>query len=271
MADKRSSVRPLTAAELESLSKALADTSDGLTGSEIGRLLEQAKIEDPDPTMTKWKRLYNALAAAQNGARAATPTLNFIHHALAPARYVGKQIVFEHRRSLVNVTLAFVGLQFESNGKFARIDAVATLVEAEERASRLRSSLQARGVHTDALRFCRAELLQDNYFHAVLEASKSVAEKIRTRSGLTTDGAGLVDQALTGVDPILRLNALSTGSEKSEQSGFVNLLKGLFGVFRNPTSHAPKATWPMGEADALDLLTLVSYSHRRIDAATKRT
>jgi hypothetical protein len=85
-------MRPLTAAELESLSKALADTVDGLTGSEIGRLLVQAKIEDPDPTMTKWKRLYNALVCAQNGARSATPTLNFIHHALAPARYVGKPV-----------------------------------------------------------------------------------------------------------------------------------------------------------------------------------
>ena len=271
MADNRLSVRALTAAELESLSKALADTVDGLTGSEIERLLRQARIDDPTPTMTKWKRLYNALATAQNGARAATPTLNFIHHALAPVRYVGKQVVFEDRRSQVNVILAFVGLQFEPNGKFAKINAAATLAEAEERASRLRSSLQARGVHVDVLRFCRAELLQDNYFHAVLEASKSVAEKIRLRSGLTTDGAGLVDQALSGIDPILRLNALSTDSEKSEQSGFVNLLKGLFGVFRNPTSHAPKATWPMGEADALDLLTLASYSHRRIDAATKRT
>jgi uncharacterized protein (TIGR02391 family) len=130
--------------------------------------------------------------------------------------------------------------------------------------------LQARGVHADVLRFCRAELLQDNYFHAVLEASKGVAEKIRIRSGLTTNGAGLVDQALAGADPILRLNALSTDSEKSEQSGFVNLLKGLFGVFRNPTSHAPKATWSVGEADALDLLTPASYSHRRIDAAAKR-
>jgi len=106
-------VRPLTAAALESLSQALADTDDGLTGWEIGRLLTHAKIEDTDPTMTKWKRLYNALASAQNRAGYATPTLNFIHHALAPARYVGKQIVFEHRRSLINVTLRSSG--FGSN------------------------------------------------------------------------------------------------------------------------------------------------------------
>ena len=37
-----------------------------------------------------------------------------------------------------------------------------------------------------------------NGFHAVLEASKSVAEKLRQKSGLTSDGADLVDAALAG-------------------------------------------------------------------------
>jgi uncharacterized protein (TIGR02391 family) len=43
------------------------------------------------------------------------------------------------------------------------------------------------------LRFCRAELLQHNYFHAVLEASKSVADKLRTKTGEDGDGSPLVD------------------------------------------------------------------------------
>ncbi len=41
----------------------------------------------------------------------------------------------------------------------------------------------------------------------------------------------------------------------------------LFQAFRNPTGHAPKITWVMSEQDALDLLSLVSYLHRRLDAA----
>ena len=44
-------------------------------------------------------------------------------------------------------------------------------------------------------------------------------------------------------------------------------MKGVFGVFRNVTAHAPKIIWPIGEQDALDLLSLVSYVHRRLDAA----
>jgi uncharacterized protein (TIGR02391 family) len=49
------------------------------------------------------------------------------------------------------------------------------------------------------LKFCRAELLVNNYFNAVFEATKSVAEKLRIKSGRLSDGAALVDEAL-GLD-----------------------------------------------------------------------
>ncbi len=70
---------------------------------------------------------------------------------------------------------------------------------------------------------------------------------------------------LTG--PLLALNSLRTETEQSEQKGFANLLRGTFGTFRNPTAHGPKMTWVVSEEDALDLLSLVSYLHRRLDAA----
>jgi hypothetical protein len=40
-----------------------------------------------------------------------------------------------------------------------------------------------RGGHPNVMHGCRAELLSNNWFHAVLEASKSVAAKSRTRTG----------------------------------------------------------------------------------------
>jgi uncharacterized protein (TIGR02391 family) len=46
-------------------------------------------------------------------------------------------------------------------------------------------------------------------------------------------------------------------------------LKGVFGTFRNVTAHAPKIHWTIEEQDALDLLTMVSYLHRRLDRAVK--
>lgn len=51
---------------LESLCKVIADTSTGLTGSEIGKILTDCKIIDTDPQMTKWKRRYNAFVNSQN-------------------------------------------------------------------------------------------------------------------------------------------------------------------------------------------------------------
>ena len=119
----------------------------------------------------------------------------------------------------------------------------------------------------DVLTFCRAELLQENYFHAVFEATKSVAKKIRQRTGLTNDGADLVDDAFGLKATRLAINSLRTETEQSEQKGFANLLRGMFGTFRNVIGHAAKITWTMSEQDALDLLSLVSYMHRRIDAA----
>jgi len=47
----------------------------------------------------------------------------------------------------------------------------------------------------------------------------------------------------------------------------MNLLRGLFGTFRNTTAHAPKITWKIEEQDALDILSLVSLVHRRLDSA----
>jgi uncharacterized protein (TIGR02391 family) len=69
--------------------------------------------------------------------------------------------------------------------------------------------------------------------------------------------------------PILAFNSLRSETELSEHSGLMNLMKGMFGAFRNVTGHAPKVSWPIGEQDALDLLTIASYIHRRLDTAVR--
>ena len=55
--------------------------------------------------------------------------------------------------------------------------------------------------------YCRYTL---NYFHAVLEAAKSIFDKLRRLTGLTDDGASLVDKALSGASPLLAINNLAT-------------------------------------------------------------
>jgi uncharacterized protein (TIGR02391 family) len=259
-------------ASLQALADILGDTSTGLTGSEIGRYLRECSFPDPIPQMTKRHRLYAALAKKQTADGCANNVLGFIVHVMNPVRHVGSRDYFESERGKLNSVLAFSGLSLGEDGKLRAVAAAQTLTEAEATASALRKVLIERKVHADVLKFCRAELLVDNYFHAVFEATKSVAEKLRQKTGLGSDGSQLVDEAL-GLGkagcPRLAFNTLTTDSERSEHSGLMNLIKGLFGAFRNTTAHVPKIHWNIAEHDALDILTTISLIHRRLDSAVR--
>ncbi len=258
--------------QLEAICNVLADTEKGLTGSEIGRLLRQLCIDDPEPSMTKWKRLHNALAAKQNGDGHGASVCQFIQAAMEPVRFSGQSEKFDERRDALNQVIAFLGYSLGDDGKLRKTEAAKTLTEAERRANRLRTELHRRRVHSDILNVCQARFLQKDYFYTVLEAAKSVAEKIRQKGELTSDGVSLVDAAFNipkSGYPLLAFNSLQTDSEKSEHKGLSNLMKGLFGAFRNPTAHQPEHTWPVSEEDALDLLTIASLIHRRLDNAAR--
>ncbi len=253
---------------VESICKVLGDTEKGFTGTEIAKLLHESGIEDIDSANTKWKRLNSALANKQQVDACANNLLAFIQNSLNPARHYNNLEWFNEIRYEINQVLSFAGLHLGEDGKISTVSKSTTISEAKARASKLKENLVSRKVHPDVLRYCKEELVVDNYFHAVFEATKSVAEKIRSKTGLTTDGAALVDEAFSFKSvPHLALNTLQTESEKSEQKGFMNLLKGLFGTFRNITAHAPKIMWSIEEEDALDILSLVSLVHRRLDKA----
>lgn len=255
-----------TQAQLEAISSALGDTQEGLTNPEIEFLIRSCFMQDPG-AMTKRHRIYNAFVEVQNRTQNRTNVLEFVRQAMAPARYVRDRHRFEPMRVNVNRALAFCGLVVTEAGKLESAQTAQTLPEADRRARELRSDLELRRVHPDVLRFCRAELIADDYFHAVQEAVKSVGDKIREKTGLTDDGSVLADRALTGTPPMLAINPLTTASHRSEQTGFVQLVKGAFSMFRNPSAHEARLHWPMTKDDAEDLLTLVSLIHRRLDAS----
>ena len=256
--------------QTQAIADALGDTGEGLTGGEITQLLAQARIGDPSPGLTKRHRLFNAFANSQSQKGDRTPILAFVRFAMKPSRYLREPARFEPLRARLNAALAFSGLACEADGTLHTANLVATLPAAEQRARDLRADLELRRVHPDVLRFCRSELLVDNYFHAALEAVKSIADKLRDRTGVDNDGAPLVDRTLAGESPLLAINPLGTKSERDEQKGFANLVKGAFGMFRNPAAHEARIHWAMSREDAEDLLTLVSLIHRRLDAAGVR-
>lgn len=268
------SERPLAAepslcfspSQVKAIADALGHTEEGLTGREIQEILAICRIADPNPGITKGTRLFNALGSDQNGRGNRTGILAFIRHSMKPERYIRLPERYEPLRNRLNQVLLFAGLAVLESGELEKSEAVRTLGDAARRAAELRADLVGRGVHPDVLAFCRAELVVDDYFHAVLEAVKSVADKLRVRTGLTDDGNVLVDRALGGLPPLLAINSLQTESELSEQRGFANLVRGCFGMFRNPTAHAARIHWSMAKSDAEDLLSLVSLIHRRIDS-----
>jgi uncharacterized protein (TIGR02391 family) len=103
-----------------------------------------------------------------------------------------------------------------------------------------------------------------------LEAAKSVAQKVRDRTGLTGDAATLVDAAFTTAKsmPPLAFNALRDPNEISEHQVLATMTTGFFMAFRNPPAHEPRACWAVDEDAALGMLAIASMLTRRLDAAT---
>ena len=247
---------------LEGLAKILGDCC---TGSDITGILHNQNIPDDfGDGQTKWKRLYHAFASSQAKHRCSNHTFAVIKDILDPVRFVDRQGEFEEIRRKINAILAFHGFEYGADGELRTRPVAQTLTEAH-RHDAMRAKLQGRNIHRRVLTYCRPELLQNDYFHAVFEASKGLAEHIREKSGSAKDGAALVDEVFTVKSPILAFNDLKTETEKSEHTGFAALLKGCFAAIRNPRAHTPRIHWE-GDDNAADYLTLISLLHRKIDS-----
>ena len=168
---------------------------------------------------------------------------------------------------LINEALAYSGYQLQSNGRFKEVTQATTISEAQQRANSLLETLKCRGANSEIFKYCTAELVDKNYFHAVFEACKGLFERIRTQSCINTDGTELVQYVFN--HPVLVINAYQTKQEKNEQKGFEAILEGICKMFRNPEAHQPKIEWPVSEQDALEILSLISYCHRRLDHAIR--
>src|SRR3989338_734102 len=109
-------VPPFNPQELTSICKILADTSEGLTGTQIGYLLQDCHIPDVSQEMTKWKRLFNAFIEFQNERQFCNHVVVFINRAMSPVQYTGNPVVFAERRDKLNVVLAFSSMYLGDDG-----------------------------------------------------------------------------------------------------------------------------------------------------------
>jgi hypothetical protein len=88
---------------IEAACKVLADTHQGLTGTQIGQILRDMNTADVSADMTKWKRLYNALIHAQNAHQVGNRLVMFITRAMNPVNYSRDREAFEWLRDELNV------------------------------------------------------------------------------------------------------------------------------------------------------------------------
>ena len=256
----------LESTTLERLAKILGDTEYGLTGTQIGQYLGLCGLNDRNPSLTKWKRLYFSFEDYQYRHQCSNGILKFINTIVNP-KYLSDNEKFENWQARINETLSYYGYELTDEGRFREVKAATTISEAQSRANQLLATLQSRNAHKEIFKYCKAELVDKNYFHAVFEASKGLLERIRVLSCVNTDGIPLVQYVFN--HPVLVINDYETKQQKDEQKGFEAIMEGIVNMFRNPQAHQPKIEWPMTEQDALEILSLLSYCHRRLDNSKK--
>lgn len=256
-------IRKLSASEIEILSKVLGET---MTGSQMDDIFQDCNIQDTSTESTKWKRIYHTFLTKQSLDNCSNSFFYFMTKSLNPIRFIsGDCGNYNLILKDINKPLMLMGLHITPEGKLIKITAAATISEVEHRTKSLVSELQNRHIHPDVLKCCKEEYLQQNYFHAVFEAAKSLSEKVRTKTGLQEDGSNLFNIALSVNNPKLALNSLETSSQRNEQNGLKEMLNGITHMVRNVTAHELKIKWIVEEQYAIDILTTISFLHKQLD------
>ena len=274
--------RSLDQQQLKALCGVVVHTSQGLTKSELTVLLGQCGIcaVDDGSSRSQWgytiglnKRdwLYNCLATEINNSHSLSKVFSFLQAALNPARYTSVDSRQQYRYLLeeTNKILLFAGLLIDQSGRLKEVSQAHTLTEVDQRVNRLKKALYDRAIHSEVQKYCVEDYLRADYYDAVFEAAKGLAERVRQISGLTMDGGALFQTAFSQNKPYIFFNAMKTESERSEFIGLKELLEAIFHLVRNPAAHTPKVNWKTDETKALDILTLISFAHKYLDECNR--
>lgn len=252
----------LSSSQIENISKLFGNL---LSGSKISKIFKDINVTDNSGESTKWRRLDFVFNFYLNRDKSIDTIIKFITEALSPVSFVNNIDEFKSAQTELNKTLIFSGLEYGTDGEFKKITNATTISEVQRRTKDLENKLKQRGVHYRVLKYCNEELLKENYFHSILEATKSLCEFIREQTGLTEDGSELIDKAFLTKNPYLALNTLQTNSEKNQQVGLAMMLKGINSMARNVTAHTPKIKWIIEESEAIDILMTISFLHKNLD------
>lgn len=260
--------------QLKALCKIL---SQNFTHPQIDKMLKENNIENISeksisnqygfvPGSNKLDKLFNSLKNTSD-----TNIYKFIEKCVNPILYTDFSARDKYKMLVedLNKILLFDGKEINSSGKIKVVVQASTLDEVDRRVNSLAKQMYDRKIHYEVQKYCTKELLKKDYFDAVFESAKGLAERVRNITGLTTDGSALFQTAFSKNDPYIFFNSLQTESELNEHNGLKELLESIFHLVRNPQAHTPKINWPIEEDKALDILTVISFAHKYLDLCNK--
>lgn len=268
--------------QLKAICGILGHTSQGLTKSELSNLLGQCGIQILDDGSRRYSYgfiiglnkkdwLYNCLAMELNRKKSFNKVFAFFQAALNPALYtqMDDRAKYQYLIEETNKVLLLAGLSIDQSGTLIEVEQAQSLQEVDQRVNHLKKALYDRSIHSEVQRYCIEDYLRKDYYDAVFEAAKGLAERVRQITGLTTDGGTLFQTAFSKNDPYLFFNSMQSDSERNEFTGLKELLEAIFHLIRNPAAHTPKINWKSDETKALDVLTLISFAHKYLDECSR--
>lgn len=94
---------PIPAGALEALSRELGETA---SGTQITRLLAQARLPEGTSESTKWKRIYYTIDRYQRSKGDGRALVAVLHAFMDPGRFSARPDDFDQHRSALNISLA---------------------------------------------------------------------------------------------------------------------------------------------------------------------
>lgn len=248
---------------IETLSNILANI---LTGSKITAMLNYLNLEDTYPKDTKWIRINHAMVTSQSAFRCGNKIIEIIEYVFHPtSTWFTSLNHYNEEMSQINKCISYYGLELQSDGKVHLTESTSSKREANERYDLLKSKLSERNIHPEIMKFCTQDIVNEDYFSIIFEASKSIYDRIRNMTSVNKDGNQLINYCFNRNEPFIVFNSLTTSTEINLYEGFKNILLSIAQIGRNPRAHTPKIYSYENLDNCLDILNLISFAHKMLD------
>ena len=183
--------------QLKAVCDVLGHTKEGFTKTELTRLLQQSQIvlmDDGNSNsgysytfgLNKRDWLYNCLVNEVNANNSLKRIYQFLTNALNSVSFTGQadRERYHHLLEETNKVLLLAGVSVNNAGQLVEVDQAKTLDEVDRRVNHLKRELYNRAIYSEIQKYCIKDYLRKDYYDAVFEADKGLAERVRQITGL---------------------------------------------------------------------------------------